>query len=129
MSQHPHSHPSKWVPRGHRGRQTANMAKMADKCINCMSAPPTPPIQTLWSRDRETLFRLKIAKNQKIHDLRPKKRGGHFLTPPPPPTPPPPSLKFSKKWVSSGGGSGGGVRTKNSLGEVFIGQNNDFTRG
>ena len=39
-------------------------------------------------------------KNQKIHDFRPKKREGHFLTPPPPPTP----LKTSKKWVSSGGG-------------------------
>ena len=44
------------------------------------------------------------CQNQKIHDLRPQKRGGHFLTPPPPP---PPSLKTSKKWVSSGGGLGG----------------------
>ena len=28
------------------------------------------------------IFRLKIEKNQKIHDFRPKKRGDHFLTPP-----------------------------------------------
>ena len=44
-------------------------------------------------------------KNQKIHDFRPKKRGGHFfdIFDPPPPTPTPPP----KKWVSSGGGLGG----------------------
>ena len=45
--------------------------------------------------DPETLFRLKIEKNQKIHDFRPKKRGGHFFDifdppPPHPPTPTPP---------------------------------------
>ena len=51
-----------------------------------------------------------------------------FLTPPNPPQPPPPPFKNSKKWVSSGGGSWG-VRTKNSLGDAFIGQNNDFTKG
>ena len=48
----------------------------------------------------EKFFRLKIEKNQKTHDFRPNKNGGHFLTPAP-------SLKSSKKWVSSGGGSGG----------------------
>ena len=53
------------------------------------------------------------------------------LPPPPPPHPPPNSLKTSKKWVSSGGvwWGGGGVQTQNSLGDAFIGQNNDFTRG
>ena len=56
----------------------------------------------------------------------PKKGGGHFfdIFDPPPPTPP---LKTSKKWVQVGGSRG--VRTKNSLGDAFIGQNNDFTRG
>ena len=34
---------------------------------------------------------------------------------------PPTSLKTSKKWGSSGGGGSGGVRTKNSLGNVFFG--------
>ena len=33
-------------------------------------------MQTPWSRDPETLFRLKIEKNQKIHDFGHKKRGG-----------------------------------------------------
>ena len=45
---------------------------------------PLGPIQTPLSRDPETLFRLKIEKNQKIRDFRPKKRGGRFWTPPPP---------------------------------------------
>ena len=60
-----------------------------------------------------------------------QKKGGHFLDisdpPPSPPlsTPLPQNLKkVSFKW-----GGSGGVRTKNSLGDVFIGQNNDFTRG
>ena len=58
----------------------------------------------------------------------PKKRGGHFFDIFDPPPHPHTSHKTSKKWVSSGGGLGG-VRTKNSLGDAFIGQNNDFRRG
>ena len=58
---------------------TANIAKMAEKCINCISARPTPPHTNVWGWDPETLFRLKIEKNQKIRDFRPKKRGGHFF--------------------------------------------------
>ena len=58
----------------------------------------------------------KIEKNQKIHDFRPKKRGGHFfdiLTPPPTPPPPPHPPTPPKKWVSSGGGLGGsGPKTR-----------------
>ena len=81
-----------------------------------------------WSQDPETLLRLKIRKNQKNHDFRPQTGGGRFLTPTPtPPHPPPPPSRAPKigfKW-----GGSGGVRTKNSLGEVLIGQNNDFTRG
>ena len=66
---------------------------MAEKC----------PIQTAWSRDPETPFRLKVEKNQKIHDIRPKKGGDHFFDPPNPP----PSLKTSKQCFSSEGVWGG----------------------
>ena len=51
----------------------------------------------------ETLFRLKIKKNQKIHDFRPKKWMGYFLTPPPPP---PPLLENLKKVGFKWGGGG-----------------------
>ena len=40
---------------------------------------PLCSIQTPFSPDPETLFRLKIEKNQKIHDFRPKKKGGSFF--------------------------------------------------
>ena len=60
-------------------------------------ARPTPPTQTLWNRDPETLFRLKIEKTKRFVIFNPPKRGAvfcsTFLTPPP-----------AKKWVSSGGG-------------------------
>ena len=95
--------------------KTANIAKMAEKCINCISARPTLPHTNPMESGPGNTF---SAQNQK------KKGGGSFFDPHPPPT----SLKTSKKWVSSGGGLGG-VRTKNSLGAAFIGQNNDFTRG
>ena len=112
--------------------KTANIAKMAEKCISCIGARSTPPHTNLWSWDPETLFRLKIEKNQKIRDCRRKKRGGHFfstfLPPPAHPLPPPPPSKTVKKVGFKWGGSGG-VWTKNSLGDAFIGQNNDFTRG
>ena len=45
--------------------KNANIAKIAEKCINCISARPIPPIQTPWSRDPETLFRLEIEKKPK----------------------------------------------------------------
>ena len=56
------------------------------------------------------------------------KKGRFFNIPPPPPPATQASLKQAKKWVSSGGGGGGSgvVWTKNSLGDVFIGQNNDL---
>ena len=129
-----HNIPTRTPRSGYHGvtevAKTANIPKMAEKCINCISARPTPPHTNPMESDPETLFRLKIEKNQKIHDFRPKKRGGHFLTPPPTPPPPtpPPSLKTSKKWVSSGGGLGGSG-PKTHWGIAFIGQNNDFTRG
>ena len=67
------------------------------------------PIQTPWSQDLETLFRLRIEKKTKrfmIFD--PKKKGGHFLTPPPT------SLETSKKWVSNGGGPSTSSSTSSS---------------
>ena len=50
------------------------------------------------------------------------KKGG--VIPPPPPHLPQILTKVGFKW-----GGSGGVRTKNSLGDAFIGQNNDLTRG
>ena len=49
------------------------------------------------------------------------KKGGHFLTPP--------HLPENLKQMGFKGGGSRGIRTKNSLGDAFIGQNNDFTRG
>ena len=84
---------------------------MAEKCINCISARPTPPHTNPMESGPGNTFSAQNRKNQKIHDFRPKKRGGSFFDPPHPPT----SLKTSKKWFQVGGGLGG-VRTKNSLG-------------
>ena len=89
-----------------------------------MSARPTPPhTNAIESGPGNTFSAQKSKKNQKIHDFRPKKRGGViFLTPPP-------HLPQNLKKVGFKWGGSGGVRTKNSLGDAFIGQNNDFTRG
>ena len=70
------------------------------------------------------LFRLKTKKTKRFMIFDPKK-GGSFFEPPPPPHLPQNLKKVGFKW----GGGSGGVRTKNSLGDAFIGQNNDFTRG
>ena len=51
------------------------------------------------------------------------KKGGVIFDPPP--HLPQNLKKVGFKW----GGFGGGVRTKNSLGDAFIRQNNYFTRG
>ena len=58
----------------------------------------------------------------------PKKGGGHFFDIFDPP-PPPPHLPENLKKVGFKQGGSGGVRTKNSLGDAFIGQNSDFTKG
>ena len=67
---------------------------------------------------REHFFGSKSKKNQKIHDFRPKKEGGHFFDIFDPPPPPP------KKWVASGGGLGGsGPKTHwgmRLLGKIMI---------
>ena len=59
--------------------------------------------------------------------LAPGHRGSNQPTNQPTPPPHPPPSKPEKSGFQVGGGSGG-VRTKNSLGDAFIGQNNDFTR-
>ena len=101
--------------------QTANIAKMAEKRINCISARPTPRHTNPMESGPGNTFSAQNQKNQKIYDFRPKKEG---VIPPPPPHLPQNLKKMGFKW-----GGSGGVRTKNSLGDVFIGQNNDFTRG
>ena len=102
--------------------KTANIAKIAEKCINWTSARPTPPHTNPMESGPGNIFwaqKNESKKTERFMIFDPKK-GGPFFDPPPPPPPPPPSLKTSKKWVSSGGS--GGVQTKNSLGDVFIGQ-------
>ena len=60
----------------------------------------------------------------------PKKGGGSFFDPPThPPTPTPTPLPEKPQKMGFKWGGSGGVRTKNSLGDAFIGQNNVFTRG
>ena len=89
---------------------------MAEKSINCIKAlVRLCPIQTPWSRDPETLFRLKIVKKTKRFMIFDPKKGESFFRHPPPP-PRPPSLKTSKKWVSSGEGGLGGSRPKTHWG-------------
>ena len=105
--------------------ETADIAKMAKKCINCINAHPTPPhTNPMESGPGNTFSAQNRKKNQKFVIFDPKKRGGY---PPPPPAPPPPPPSKAPK--SGFQREGGGVRTKNSLGDAFIGQNNDFARG
>ena len=96
------------------------------KTANLKSASVLVPlrrIQTPWSRTRKPFFGSKSEKKRfMIFDQ--KKGGVNFLNPPP--RLPQKLQKVGFKW---GGGCLGGVRTKNSLGDEFIGQNNDFTRG
>ena len=72
---------------------------MAEKCTNCSSACPTPPHTNPMESGPGTLFRLKVEKNQKIHDFRPKKGGGLFSTFLTSPTPPPPTQKSGLDWI------------------------------
>ena len=127
LSQHPRHTPQSGYHGINKVAKSANIGKMAEKGINCKALVPLNPIQTPWSRDPETLFRLKIEKTKRFMIFDPKKRGGQFLDISPPPPPPPPS-KAQKSGYQVGGGPGGSGQ-KNSLGDAFIGQNTDFTRG
>ena len=101
----------------HRSRRILGYVVRCQEFFRQVSAP--------WSRDPETLLRLKTKKTQKIHDFGHNKGGrGHFFDifdPTPTTNPPPPSFKTSKKWVSSGGGgSRGGSRPKTHWGMCLL---------
>ena len=89
---------------------------MAEKCINRTSARPTPPHPyPMQSGPGNTFSARNRKKNEKIHDFRPRKRGGvNFFdifdptpNPPPPPPPPAPPSKPQKSGFQVGGGRGG----------------------
>ena len=104
LSQHPHSHPSEWVPRGPQGRPNRQHTKNSSKVHklhkrSSLSAPYKP----YGVGTRKHFFGSKSKQNQKIKRFMifdPKKRGGvifsTFLTPPPPHPMPPPPLPPSK---------------------------------
>ena len=95
--------------------KTANVPKMGKKCISCINARPTPPHINPMGAGPGNTFSAENKKNHKIHDFRPKKRGGwSFSDTNPPPTPP--SLKSSKKVGFKWGEGILGVRTKTHWG-------------
>ena len=105
---------------------------MAELPIKCISARPTPPhTNSMESGPENTFSAQNRKKNQTIHEFRPKKGEGHFFDIfERPPTPPqPPLLPQNLKNVGFKLGGSWGAQTKNSLGNEFIGQNNDFTTG
>ena len=111
LSQHPHSHPSEWVPRGHRGRPNRQHSKNGWKVHQRSSH--SVPYKPHGVGTRKHFFGSKSKKTKRFMIFDPKKGGDHFLTPLHPPF----SLKSSEKWVSSWGGlGGGGVRTKTHWG-------------
>ena len=134
---HCHNIPTHTPQSGYQGvtdvAKTANIPKMAEKCINCKSARPTPPhINPMESGPGNTFSAQNRKKTKRFVIFDPKKGGvivSTFLTPPTPPPPPHLPQNLKKVGFKWGGGGVGGVRTKNSLGDAFIGQNNDFTRG
>ena len=106
LSQHPHSHPSKWVPRVHQGRQYRQHSKNGWKVHKLHkrlshSAPYKPHGVGTWKH----FFGSKSKKNKTLVIFDPKKGGVSFFDPPPH-TPPPPS-KAPKNGFQVGGGLGG----------------------
>ena len=90
--------------------------------INCTSARPIPPHTNPMESGPRNTFSAKNQKNQKIHDFNPKKEGGGYFVDIFYPTPPPHHPLASKPEKS-------GFQVGNSLGDAFIGRNNDLTRG
>ena len=91
-----------------------NTVKMAENCLTCMSARPTPPTQTMTGSGPESNYSAQNRKKTKrsvVFD--PKKI---VVTPP------------KKKTMGFKWGGSRGVPTKNLLGDVFIGQNDDCTK-
>ena len=132
---HCHNIPTHTPQSGYHGvtkvAKTANIAKMAEKCKNCISACPTPPHTNPIESEPGNTFSAQNRKKPKDSGFSTQKKGGSFFDPPPqpPPTPTPTPLPQNLKKVGFKWGGSGGVRTKISLGDAFIGQNNDFTRG
>ena len=119
LSQHPHSHPSEWVARGHGGRQNRQHSKKGRQVHKASHSAAYKPHGVGTQR---RFLRLKIEeKPQNIHDFRSKIRGGGVIFWTPPHLP-----QNLKKWVSNEGVTGGGVRTKYSSAGAFIGQNNEL---
>ena len=106
--------------------KTANIAKMAEKVHKLHKrSSHSAPYKPHGVGTRKHFFGSKSKKTKRFMIFDPKKEGGgHFFDIFDPP-PPPPHLPQNLKKV----GGVWGVRTKNSLGHVFIGQKNDFTRG
>ena len=101
LSQHPNSHPSEWVPRGHRGCQNRKHSKNGRKVHklherSSHSAPHKPH----GVRTRKHFFGSKSKKTKRFMIVDPKKGGSIFALPPT-------SLKSSKKVGFKWGGSGG----------------------
>ena len=131
LSKHPHSHPSDSVPRGHRGRQNRQHStngwkvhKVPKRSFH--STPYKPHGVGTWKH----FFGSKSKKPKRFMICNPKKeKGGGSIFDPPHPPHHLHHLPENLKKVGFTWGGFGGVRTKNSLGDVFIGQNYDFTRG
>ena len=125
LSQHPHSHPSDWVPRGHRGRQSRQHSKNGRKVHKQHKrSSHSAPYKPYGVGTRKHFFGSKSKKTKRFMIFDPKKGGVIFSTFLTPPHLPQNLKKVGFKW-----GGSRGVQTKNSLGDAFIGQNNDFTRG
>ena len=114
-----HNIPTHTFQSGYHGvtevAKTANIPEMAEKCINCISARPTLPHTNPMESGPGNTFSAQNKKKTKRFMIFDLKKGGvicsTFL-------PPPPLQNFKKvgfKW-----GGSGGVRTKNSLRDVFI---------
>ena len=109
--------------------KNADMTKKAEKLHKLHECSTHYAQTSSMESGRENAFRLEIQKNQKIGRFRPKWMGSFFFKILEPCPPPPPR---EKKGFSHGGWGEGqgskGVPTKNSVGDVFIKQNNDFTK-
>ena len=124
LSQHPHPHPSEWVPRGHQGRQNRQHSKNRRKVHKHERSSQSAPYKPHGVGTRKHFFGSKSKKTKRFM-ISTQKKGGSIFDPPPPYPPPLPKnlKKVGFKW-----GGPRGVRAKNSLGDALVGQNNDFTR-
>ena len=98
LSQHPHSHPSKWVAWGQRGRQNRQGSKNGSKVHKLHEhLSHSAPYKPHGVGTQKKIFGSTSKKNPKIHHFRLKHKGGHFLTPPPPTNHPRPPVPQAPK--------------------------------